>query len=96
MILNAIRQLTADLLPVHKTLRGAEVWMRVSTYVLNPLLTHTTHVRISVATIEKPLSQSQVRIRPLSQSQVIEQMWQLLIISITVFFLLYFNSFLFL
>ena len=45
MILNAIRQLTADLLPVHKTLRGAEVWMRVSTYVLNPLLTHTTQAK---------------------------------------------------
>ena len=45
MILNAIRQLTADLLPVHKTLRGAEVWMRVSTYVLNPLLTHTTQLK---------------------------------------------------
>ena len=40
----------ADIMHVHKTLRGAEVWMRVSTYVLNPLLTHThthshTHIK---------------------------------------------------
>ena len=53
MILNAIRQLTADLLPVHKTLRGAEVWMRVSTYVLNPLLTHTTHLQREIKKVPK-------------------------------------------